>query len=106
MIRVVHIRKFKSSEYVGRPSPLGNPYKLHVGESRGSTLERYEKWLRGKIISRDPVVINELKRLREIHKIRGELYLGCYCSPEACHGDIIKKYLERPLYILKRKTIK
>ena len=37
--------------YIGRPSIFGNPYRLSTGEARGSTLERYEAYLRGECVT-------------------------------------------------------
>ena len=35
----------------------------------------------------------ELFRLVRLAK-KGDLYLGCYCAPRACHGDVIKAEIE------------
>jgi hypothetical protein len=32
--------------------------------------------------------------LLELYKEKGKLELVCWCNPLACHGDIIKEYLE------------
>jgi hypothetical protein len=29
---------------------------------------------------------------RRIHELKGKT-LGCFCKPEACHGDVIAEYL-------------
>lgn len=93
MITVVHCKR-ESSEYVGRPSPLGNPFILHNEEDRMLVIRQYEKWLIKKIRNKDARVITELRRLRRIAE-KGELKLGCWCSPKPCHADVIKKILER-----------
>lgn len=49
-IRVVHCKKTSEKyEYIGRPSPLGNPF-IYNKETmvKGSTLPAYEKWLKEK----------------------------------------------------------
>lgn len=93
-ITVVHCKRTSDSfVYIGRPSPLGNPFKLEKGMKKGSTLQKYEAWLRNKISNKDPEVCKELNRLYKLAK-KGSLNLGCWCSPSPCHGDIIKKILE------------
>lgn len=93
-ISVVHCKKTSEDfVYIGRPSPLGNPFKLEKGMKKGSTLEKYEDWLRERISRRDPKVCSELSRLYKLAK-EDSLNLGCWCSPSPCHGDIIKKILE------------
>lgn len=99
LIQVVHCKKFRGNhEYIGRPSPLGNPFIFNSKSmKKGDTLNDYELWLREKISKRDKLVCDELNRLYKIAK-NGELNLSCWCSPQKCHGDIIKKILQEKLY--------
>lgn len=76
--------------YVGRPSPLGNPYshlESSVAQFRTATREeaivKYEEWLRGQIKAGNPVVMKELARITE------NTIIVCWCKPAACHGDVI-----------------
>lgn len=96
MITVVHCKREPDSEYIGRPSPLGNPYPLKKGAPKGSTLPRYRQWLQERVQERDPAVCSELNRLYKIAK-HGDLKLGCWCAPGPCHGDVIKELLESKL---------
>lgn len=107
MIEVVHFKKEPNCEYIGRPSPLGNPYPLKKGEIKGSTLPRYKEWLLTKIKKKDKEVCAEMNRLFLI-AINGDLKIGCWCSPHPCHGDVIKEILEDKLfeYQSKKKTKK
>jgi hypothetical protein len=81
-------------EYIGRPSPLGNPLPLSETVSRDFSCDQYEVWFAKQIEDNNEIVINELKRLHKIGMKQGILRLGCYCSPKRCHGDTIKKYLD------------
>lgn len=75
--------------YIGRGSPLGNPYthlpssvptlaKHRVG-SRREAIERF-----GLDLVRDP------ERLTIIARMFGNVdRLVCYCKPQPCHGDVI-----------------
>lgn len=96
-VRVVHCKNYTGDVvYIGRPSPLGNPFKLEPNMKKGSTLAKYEEWLRLKISLNDKEVCDELNRLYYMAQERA-LVLGCWCAPYPCHGDIIKKVLEEKI---------
>jgi hypothetical protein len=76
-------------EYVGRPSPLGNPFKLEHESDRDAVIARYEIWLRERIVARDRRVCDELNRLYVIARDTGLLELVCWCAPKRCHADVI-----------------
>lgn len=72
-------------EYIGRGSYWGNPYSMHEeGESRDEVIRKfkydfdYEKFPN--------------KEKSEVFKLRGKR-LGCFCKPEACHGDVLADFL-------------
>lgn len=87
------------TKYIGRGSPLGNPFS-HVPSSkvvtqvdtREEAVAKYREYLSDKISQEDPPVITELTRLYNIAKVR-PLKLLCFCAPKACHGDVIKEVL-------------
>ena len=81
------------SEYVGRPSPLGNPFKLERESNRDAVIEQYEVWLRERIAARDRRVCDELNRLYVIARDTGLLELACWCAPKRCHAEVIRKVL-------------
>jgi hypothetical protein len=86
MTRVVHCKSEKFDVYIGRPSFWGNPFshkpntkaKFVVG-SREEAIERYEKWL-----------LTQPDLLKRIFELKGKV-LGCWCKPNACHGDVLAK---------------
>ena len=80
-------------EYVGRPSPLGNPFKLERESDRDAVIAQYEVWLRERIVARDKRVCDELNRLYVIARDTGLLELVCWCVPKRCHADVIRKVL-------------
>lgn len=84
----------QSGEYIGRGSPLGNPYPIDntKGDTRKVVIDKYRHWIKAMIDSSDPKVCNELNRLAELAR-HGELRLQCFCAPLPCHGDIIKDVL-------------
>ena len=90
-IRVLNKRNAGTrGEYVGRPSPLGNPFKLERESDRDAVITRYEVWLRERISARDKHVCDELNRLHLIARDTGLLELvlvgaetlSCGCDPQ------------------------
>ena len=79
--------------YVGRPSPLGNPFKLEQESDRYAVIARYEIWLRERIAARDQRVCDELNRLHLIARDTGLLELVFWCAPKRCHADVIRTVL-------------
>lgn len=83
---VVNLRHQPYDVYIGRPSLFGNPVKLGSSSKRGATIAKFKEYFLTRI-ELDPV-------FREgVLKLKGKT-LGCFCKPEACHGDVIVEYLE------------
>lgn len=67
--------------YIGRPTKWGNPYAIgHKGMTRAQVIAAYETYLRSK-----PALMAAAKA-----ELKGK-DLVCWCSPLACHGDILLK---------------
>jgi len=81
------------AEYIGRPSPLGNPFPMQNESQRDEVCDKYKAWFDKQVKDNNPIVMNELRRLYTIAKV-GDLKLGCFCAPKRCHGDTIKAFLE------------
>jgi hypothetical protein len=97
VMKVVHIKKANYSIYIGRAGNgengfWGNPIKVNavcskckqLHETRGSTLACYETYLRTKLET------SSVFKLRFM-ALDADDVLGCFCSPEPCHGDIMIK---------------
>lgn len=86
-------------EYVGRPSPLGNPFEIDVkaGNTRAKVIVQYREWLKGKIAAGDPIVLHALEVLRKKALKKKALTLVCWCSPEKCHASEIGEVLAEAL---------
>jgi hypothetical protein len=99
-VTVVNIKTFHGpAQYIGRSmpgrkgSPLGNPFKVKPWgpyERDESVLVHYRAWLWTEMQNRSGEVYRELIRLALIAKA-GPLTLACWCAPETCHGEIIKR---------------
>ena len=97
-----HLSKedYEGTEYIGRGSPLGNPFshmentkaKTKV-ETREQAIEAYARWMLEQIQAGNQIVIDEMDRLAHIAMSTGKLTLRCYCAPKSCHGDVIKQVL-------------
>lgn len=77
--------------YVGRPTPIGNPFPRKPGEPRGATLVRYRRWLWAQLQSDTPAR-RAMERLLA-HARERELTLVCSCAPAPCHAEIIRDAL-------------
>jgi hypothetical protein len=80
---VVNIRAVKRHEYdvyIGRGSKWGNPFVIGQDGNREEVIAKYEEYFLG-----DAYLQMCLPELED--KI-----LGCYCTPAACHGDILERY--------------
>ena len=88
-------KKDKGAQYIGRGSPLGNPFHMKdkFPEERDRVCDEYEEWFREKVRRKDSEIIAELDRLTDI-ALDHALVLGCFCSPLRYHGETIKQYLE------------
>jgi hypothetical protein len=83
------INKYKNPTtkgiYIGRGSPLGNPYPITEEQPRDYVIDKYEKYLIDRIINKDYIIINAINNLNK------DSTLICFCSPKRCHGEIIEK---------------
>jgi hypothetical protein len=81
---VVNLRTSEYDVYIGRPSEFGNPYPIDR-HGREKCIELYRQSFYDRI-DNDPA----FKTL--VLNLAGKK-LGCFCSPKACHGDIIAEYV-------------
>jgi len=63
---------------------LGNPYRMSDGYDREEAVAEYREAFRDRL---------EDDEFREaVEDLRGKT-LACWCSPRACHGDVIVEYI-------------
>ncbi len=75
--------------YVGRPSPLGNPFAIGPDGGRAEVIQKYASWIEGRLRDRDPVVLTALMSIKP-----GQA-LVCHCAPKRCHAEVIAQVLNR-----------
>lgn len=87
MCTVVNKYKVSMSDpdvvYIGRGSVWGNPYIIGVDGTREEVVAKFGKLLwnlmkSGSITKKDLLSLDGKR-------------LACYCAPQACHGDMIKR---------------
>jgi hypothetical protein len=102
MIRVINKRHHPDAdgEYIGRPSPLGNPFS-HIKSSkyasimvstRREAVSRYREWLEEQ--PEDSEAKKAFRNLVEKYKRDNELVLICWCAPADCHGHVLADMIE------------
>lgn len=64
--------------YIGRGSKWGNPYKISGSMTRKQCIAAYEVFLKG-----NPILLAAVRK-----ELAGK-DLVCWCSPKACHGDVL-----------------
>ncbi len=79
-MKVVNLRKEKFTNYIGRGSIFGNPYKIGVDGDRLGIINLFEGYAR-----------ITPKLLLAIGNLPEDAILGCFCKPKPCHGDIMIK---------------
>ena len=84
-MKVVHC-KYPHDVYIGREcygfkeSKWHNPFKRgRDGATKAEVIAKFEEWIR-----------QQPELLSQLHELDGKT-LGCWCSPDACHGDVLKK---------------
>ena len=85
MTKVVNKYREAYDVYIGRPSIFGNPFSVKE-YGREGCIEKYKEYFYKRIKE-------DVKFKEEVLKLKDKV-LGCFCKPLACHGDVIKEYLD------------
>src|SRR5262245_32451204 len=103
MIQVINIKAgipdFTVAVYIGRQtlirpaSPLASLLNIKHESERQEALLMYRKWLEEQMQTDTPAR-KEIERLAIITS-RSDLLLLCWCAPKACHGEVVKEFVER-----------
>ena len=92
-MQVVNVKREACDVYIGRRRQgmhFGNPFPVGT-YSRDEAIELFEQWLYGRAM----VHVEPQRRqwiIDNIDKLNGRL--GCFCKPESCHGDVLKRIAE------------
>ena len=82
------VESIKGTIYIGRGSPLGNPFPITKELPRLEAIAKYKVYLIQRILSGNDIIINALRSLKEDSR------LLCFCKPAPCHGDVVKHIWE------------
>ena len=94
-----------NSFYIGRGSILGNPYThikdrktkaIYDVKDRDEAIDRYSDYF-DLMYGSNIAYTKAIDEIYDIYKSGNDVYLGCFCKPLRCHGDIIKEKLEKRL---------
>ena len=110
-IELVNVRGLEANAqsvvYIGRAcagwkgSVLGNPFQIGKDGSREEVIEKYRHWLWARMKEKG-VVYDEIMRLAKWYAEGRRIVLGCWCYPQACHGEVVARairyygYFKRP----------
>lgn len=94
--------------YIGRSksgNPLGNPF-THNGKrsslaklsfkTRDEAIDAYQEYF--KAVYQQPggeELTRKFDEIYEHYKNGEDIYLGCFCKPQRCHGDVIAAELQK-----------
>lgn len=82
-MRIVHCKKEPFTVYIGRPSIFGNPFRVGRDGTRQEVIARFEE-----------LAWHNSKLLKAIAELKEDDVLGCWCAPNACHGEAIMRIWE------------
>lgn len=98
-IQIRNKKNYKGSGfYVGRPTPLGNPFKISDTLTREESIKKYRDWLRRKVIEDNQNIVRSLDELFSFLVNNQNITLICWCSPEYCHAEVIRDFLLNKYY--------
>lgn len=82
--------------YVGRGSPLGNPYIManNSEKERNAVCDEYEAYLPYQLKDKLSPQYVAMQALRKKLALGHSLELICYCAPKRCHAETIKALLK------------
>ena len=81
--KVVHCKSEHYDVYIGRPSKWGNPFSIGKDGTRKEVILKYIEY-----------IFNNKQLMKDLPELKGKI-LGCWCKPNACHGDILAKLADR-----------
>lgn len=99
--------------YCGRGSVLGNPYThikdketkaKYVVATREEAIDRYRQYF-DVMYGHNVAFTNAFDEIYERYRTGRDIYLGCYCYPQACHCDVLVDRLRKKLIKEKLKNL-
>ena len=90
LCQVVNMQRASYDVYIGRKGKgedgyFGNPFRIGKDGTRDEVVEKFRVWFLRRV-SVDP------SYRKRVLALRGKK-LGCFCKPQACHGDVIAEWV-------------
>ena len=78
---------------VDRKTVLGNPFRMYQESQRDSVCDQFEHYFEDKIRGNDPVILDELRKIKALAESKPIFKICCHCKPRRCHADTIAYFL-------------
>lgn len=91
----------KNDFYIGRGSALGCPFTIlplektkavYQCSTKEEAIDKYEGYLNEMIDNGDKEICDRLNEMY-LKALDEDINLVCYCSPDRCHGEVIRSLL-------------
>jgi hypothetical protein len=89
-MKVVHCKREKYDVLIDRTTKWGNPFVMTSEADRAEVIRKYEQW-----------VLQQPHLMSSLHELAGKT-LACWCSPKACHGDVLLRLANQDPYLQTR----
>ena len=76
--------------YIGRGSPLGNPWPISQYRTRDMVCDRHAVYFEEQVKLKGSPINKEMQRLVRLILKGEKLLLQCFCVPKRCHGETVK----------------
>lgn len=76
---VVHLKRSTYDIRIDRQTKWGNPFIIGRDGTREDVVNKYREYILG-----------NKKLTADLHELKGKT-LGCWCAPQACHGDVLEE---------------
>ena len=102
MIRIENAHTYRGDGFkIGRPSPLGNPFKIDAKTSRASAVSQYREWLLKMLETENPTSKAFMVLLTHYQE-HGNLTLICFCAPLPCHAEVIREFILEVIRLMRK----
>ncbi len=76
---IVHCKKDKFDVLIDRTTKWGNIFSIGKDGTREEVIQKYTEWIK-----------TQSHLMESLYELKDKV-LGCWCSPQACHGDVLVK---------------
>lgn len=76
---VVNLKEEGYDVRIDRKTKWGNPYVVGRDGTREECIDKYSEWIE-----------DQEHLMSSLHELKGKR-LGCWCHPQACHGDVLAR---------------